>query len=190
MLSLCFVCHGQLCMEGVIIKHAEWYAIKRNIPLKFFFHLCFFFFGLECWYITASTKPEWVKRFGVTGKGEKKKSEQSNGRDLERHCYLPVQLRPSYTYTEPWRPWATAKELWVCSLNGWRIQSLNSTQKKQCALGEHHLRKHLGTGQGPAAEGSCHWGALSHWCASVQRPCESSTKETANTQGQINTTMK
>lgn len=121
---------------------------------------------------------------------KKKKSEQSNGRDLERHRYLPVQLRPSYTYTEPWRPWATAKELWVCSLNGWRIQSLNSTQKKQCALGEHHLRKHLGTGQGPAAEGSCHWGALSHWCASVQRPCESSTKETTNTQGQINTTMK
>lgn len=28
--------------------------------------------------------------------------------------------------------------------------------KKQCALSELHLRKHLGTGQGPAAEGSCH----------------------------------
>lgn len=53
----------------------------------------------------------------------------------------------------------------------------SAVHKKQRALSELHLRKHLGTGQGPAAEGSCHWGALSHWCASVQRPCKSATKE-------------
>lgn len=64
----------------------------------------------------------------------------------------------------------------------------STVHKKQCALGELHLRKHLGTSQGPAAEEGCHWGALSHWCASVQRPCKSSTKEPRNTQGQINTT--
>ncbi len=53
----------------------------------------------------------------------------------------------------------------------------STVHKKQCALGELHLRKHLGTGQGPAAEGSCHWGALSNSRASVQRPCKSATKE-------------
>lgn len=68
----------------------------------------------------------------------------------------------TYTYTEPRRPWATAKEL------------PNITQKATSS-GKVHLRKHPGTGQGPAAEGS--WSALSHWCASVQRPCKSSTKE-------------
>lgn len=36
-----------------------------------------------------------------------------------------------------------------------RIESL-TVHKKLCALGELHLRKHLGTGQGPAAGGSCH----------------------------------
>lgn len=47
----------------------------------------------------------------------------------------------------------------------------SGVHKKQYVLSELHLRKHLGTGQGPAAEGSCHWGPRSHWCASVQRPC-------------------
>lgn len=45
--------------------------------------------------------------------------------------------------------------------------------KEQWELSELHLRKCLGTGQGPLAEGSCHWGAQSHQCTSVQRPCES-----------------
>lgn len=128
MLSLCFMFQGQLCISGVFIKHAEWYTKGDTFHFSFPFSYVFFF-CLERWYITVNTKPEWVKRLGVTGR----KSEQSNSRELERHCYLPVQLRPMYTYTEPWRPWATAKELWICSLNGWRIQSLDSTQKAMCA---------------------------------------------------------
>lgn len=66
----------------------------------------------------------------------------------------------------------------------------STVHKKQCVLSELHLRKHLGTGQGPAAERSCHWGAQSHWCASVQRPCKSTTKEPKNPQGHINTNRK
>lgn len=62
-----------------------------------------------------------------------------------------------------------------------RVSTLHTKKKKRCALNELHLRKHLGTGQGPAAGGSCHWGAVSHWCALVQRPCKSATKESKAT---------
>lgn len=33
------------------------------------------------------------------------------------------------THIGPWRPWDTAKELWICSLNGDSIHRLHSTQK-------------------------------------------------------------
>lgn len=71
--------------------------------------------------------------------------------------------------------WAL-KALGHSQRTGWHIQSPNSTQKATCS-GKVHLRKHPGTGQGPAAGRNCYWSALSHWCASVQRPCKSSTKE-------------
>lgn len=157
-------------MLSLCLRSRVSYAFKWPLVIP---SILFVFFYLECWYITVNTKPERVKRLWATGR----KSEQSNSRELERHCYLPVQLRPMYTYT--------------LSLEGLGLQPKNcgsvhwmagvfrasTVHKKQCVHAELHLRKHLGTGQGPAAEGSCHWGALSHWCASVQRPCKSSTKE-------------
>lgn len=67
---------------------------------------------------------------------------------------------------------------------------LSIVHKKQCVLGRLHLHKHPGTGQGPAARRCCSWRFLSHWCASVQKPCKSSHKIDTNAQGQINTRKK
>lgn len=104
---------GHPCIKGTVIKHAEWCTKADNFHLRFSFSDVFSLsvflslFGHKCWYMAVNTQPERMKRLGVTGR----KSEQFNSREVERSCYLPVQLRPMYTYTEPWKPWATAKEL-------------------------------------------------------------------------------
>lgn len=120
---------GHLCIKGTVIKHAEWCTKADNFHLRFSFgdvfslSLFLSLFGHKCWYMAVNKQPERMKRLEVAGK----KSEQFNSREEERSCYLPVQLRPMYTYTEPWRPWATAKELADTF-------SALLVQKKQCAL--------------------------------------------------------
>lgn len=88
-----------------------------------------FFFSFEICFIAVNTKPERVERQGVTSR----QSEESSSREQDRNCYLAVQLRPPYAHIGPWRPWATAKELWLCSLNACRIHSLSRTQSPACA---------------------------------------------------------
>lgn len=113
MQSLCLPSKVTHALKRTVIKHAEWCTKADNFHFRFsfsdVFSLCVFLSlsGHKCWYMAVNTQPERMKRLGVTGR----KSEQFNSREVERSCYLPVQLRPMYTYTEPWRPWATAKEL-------------------------------------------------------------------------------
>lgn len=130
-------------------------------------------FRLECWFIM------WIQSLKEWKESESQGDNQGNptaanekGTAISLYSWGPCTHTLGLEGLGP-QPKNCGSVHWMAG-----VFRASTVHKMQCALSELHLRKHPGTGQGPAAEGSCHWGALSHWCASVQRPWKSVTKET------------
>lgn len=143
---------------------------KSYIQLKFFIQLCIFLSWMliyNCEYKAWQSQEAWSHRETIRAI-----QQQTTRKALLSLCTAEAHVHILWGLGLGPQPKNCGCVHWMAA-----IFRASTVHKKQCALSELHLRKHLGTGQGPAAEGSCHWGALSHWCASVQRPCKSATKE-------------